>query len=128
MKALPHDGRAMSFGLLREIVKRWSAILIQKALEDAARINDEQNRGRQLVRALLRHEMVLMPLWSQVNAWEAFCEVLPSGKCFALLDAAKQSFFSALEAIEQREHAKLMASYATLRKRYPELEISLGQA
>ena len=127
MKALPHDGRAMSFGLLREIVKRWSAILIQKTLEDAARINDEQNRGRQLVRALLRHEMVLMPLWSQINAWEAFCEVLPSGESFALLDAAKQSFFSALEAIEQREHTRLMASYAALRKRYPELEIGLGQ-
>lgn len=117
MKALPHDGRAMSFGLLREIVKRWSAILIQKALEDAARINDEQNRGRQLARALLRHEMVLMPLWSQINAWEAFCEVLSSG----------ESFSSALEAIEQREHTRLMASYAALRKRYPELEIGLGQ-
>lgn len=126
MKALPHDGRAMSFGLLREIVKRWSAILIQKALENAAGI-DEQNRGRQLTRTLLRHEMVLMPLWSQINAWEAFCEVLSSGESFALLDAAKQSFFSALEGIEQREHTKLMASYATLRKRYPELEIGLGQ-
>ena len=80
-------------------------------------------------RALLRHEMVLMPLWSQINAWEAFCEVLSSGEsfAFALLDAAKQSFFSALEAIEQREHTRLMASYAALRKRYPELEIGLGQ-
>ena len=71
--------------------------------------------------------MVLMPLWSQINAWEAFCEVLWSGESFALLDAAKQSFFSALETIEQREHAKLTASFAALRKRYPELEIGLGQ-
>jgi hypothetical protein len=65
---------------------------------------------------------------SKINAWEAFCEVLSSGESFVMLDAATQGFFSALEAIEQREHAKLMASYATLRKRYPELEISLGQA
>jgi hypothetical protein len=56
-----------------------------------------------------------------------FCEVLWSGESFALLDAAKQSFFSALEAIEQREHTRLMASYAALRKRYPELKSALGR-
>lgn len=71
--------------------------------------------------------MVLMPLLSKINAWEAFCEVLSSGESFVMLDAAKQSFFSALEAIEQREQVKLMVSFDALRKRYPELESGLGE-
>lgn len=123
MKGLPQDGRGMSFEKMREILKRWNAIIIQRELEKVEEIKEEKIRGQQLLRALFRHEMGSSALVSQINSWEAIYVFMSSGQSCTSLDAVKQSFFSAREVIVQRENAKVMASLAALKMRYPDLEI-----
>lgn len=123
MKGLPQDGRGMSFKKMRDLINRWNAIIIQRELKKVEEIKEEKIRGKQLLRALIRHEMGSSALVSQINSWEAIYEFLSSGQSYTSLDAVKQSFFSAREVIVQRENAKVMASLAALKMRYPELEI-----
>ncbi|MDD3326594.1 MAG: hypothetical protein PHW25_05845 [Zoogloea sp.] len=120
MRGLPQDGRPMKFHKMRDILARWTAALMQRAIEQAARLPDEA-QTHALVRSSQRVQMRLHPILEMVNAWEAANELLASGIWLETPDALPADFSTALAGVEAREARKQQELVAYWEKRFPTL-------
>ena len=120
MRGLPQDGRPMKFHKMRDILARWTAALMQRAIEQVACLPDEE-RTRALVRSLQRVQMRLHPIVEMVNAWEAANELLAGGIWLDTLDDLPADFFTALAGVKAREARKQQELVAYWERRFPTL-------
>lgn len=120
MRGLPQDGRPMKFHKMRDILARWTAALMQRAIEQVACLPDEE-RTRALVRSLQRVQMRLHPIVEMVNAWEAANVLLAGGIWLETPDDLPADFSTALAGVEAREARKQQELVAYWEKRFPTL-------
>ena len=120
MRGLPQDGRPMNFHKMRGILARWTAALTQRAIEQVARLPDEEQPAA-LVRSLQRVQMRLHPIAGMVNAWEAANELLAGGVWLNTPDDLPADFSIAVAGIEAREARKQQELIAYWEKRFPGL-------
>ncbi|MBU0915577.1 hypothetical protein [Aquabacterium parvum] len=120
MRGLPQDGRPMNFHKMRDILARWTAALMQRAIEQVACLPDEEQPPA-LVRSLQRVQMRLHPIVGMVNAWEAANELLSNGILLDTPNDLPADFSAALDGVEARETHKQQELVAYWEKRLPAL-------
>ncbi|GLS04828.1 hypothetical protein GCM10007860_19760 [Chitiniphilus shinanonensis] len=110
----------MKFHKMRDILARWTAALMQRAIEQVACLPDEE-RTRALVRSLQRVQMRLHPIVEMVNAWEAANELLAGGIRLETPNDLPADFSIALAGVEAREARKQQELVAYWERRFPTL-------
>ena len=110
----------MNFHKMRDILARWTAALMQRAIEQVACLPDEEQPPA-LVRSLQRVQMRLHPIVGMVNAWEAANELLSNGILLDTPNDLPADFSAALDGVEARETHKQQELVAYWEKRLPAL-------
>ena len=103
MRALPYDGRSMTFHLLREVIRRWSTTVVARYLAEST--SQRCDNASDAERALSRHTTSLVTIRTSLNAWEAAYELLtlpdsPESTVF------KTEFFQLFQRLEERDQER----------------------
>lgn len=105
MRGLPQDGKPMKFETIRDVIKRWAAIIIQQSFKQAACL-DEADMTHCLAKSLLRVHMCLHPILTTINVWEAANQALACEVMLNVSDVPPLEFTKALAEITEREERK----------------------
>jgi|SRR5476649_410002 len=103
MRALPNDGRSMTFHLLREVIRRWSTTVVARYLAEST--SQGCGNGSDAGQALSRHTTSLATIRTSLNAWEAAYEVLTSSDCPESI-VFETEFFKRFRRLEKRDQER----------------------
>ncbi|SDQ47188.1 hypothetical protein SAMN04490192_1360 [Pseudomonas lundensis] len=114
MRALPNDGRSMTFHLLREVIRRWSTIIVERYLAES--ISQDWRNTSDAERTLSRHITSLMTIRTSLNAWEAAYELLTLQSSPGSIDSETE-FFQRFQRLEERDQEHDLCSHtASIRR------------